>query len=241
MPQAVQGLGVSWCVLVLDGSIAEACQQTASAMADQLGLPLRYEHRPAAGIFAAMNEAVALAEGPLLAFMNAGDRYRPGGLTALVRHWLALGQPAAVFGQAWVWPAKPLRPWLTPDPAMRRLRRWLKVMVPCHQAFVFRSDFARAHPYSRESLVADRTVMRAALALAGEGAYLPEPVCDYDLSGLSSALPDRQELLHRLHDRHRSTRERLAELIKALLRLVLPGCYPRLMRSRALFWGWWCR
>lgn len=241
MPQAVLALEVSWCLLVLDGSNDEVCEQTASALANQLGLPLRYERRPAAGIFAAMNEAVALVEGQLLAFMNAGDRYRSGGLTALVRHWLAQGQPAAVFGQAWVCPAEPLRPWLTPDPAMRRLQFWLKVMVPCHQAFVFRSDFARAHPYPEESLVSDRTVMRAALALAGAGAYLPVPVCDYDLSGLSSALPDRQELLLRLNDRHRNTRERLAELIKAALRPVLPGCYPRLMRSRAVFWGWWCR
>lgn len=241
MPQAVIGLKMAWRVLVLDGSKSECCETTCRKLEAQFGLPLRHVRRPARGIYEAMNEAVVLAEGQLLAFMNAGDRYRPGGLTALVHHWWLQEQPVAVFGQAWVRPAKPWKPWLTPDPSMRRLDCWLKVMVPCHQAFLFRADFARAHPYPPGSLIADRSVIRAALALVGPEAYLRWPICEYDLSGLSSALPYGKELLQRLSDPQRSVKERFAELVKALVGFVLPGWYPWLMRSRAVFWGWWCR
>lgn len=244
LPEAVAGLPLSWELLVVDGSEGPVCALAAQRLAVALDLPLRLERRPARGIYAAMNEALVLAEGELLAFMHAGDRYRPGGLTALVRHWLAQGRPEAVFGQAWVIPPSAegaLQPWLTPDPVVRRPGRWLQAMVPCHQAFVFEAGFARAHPYAADSLVADRAVMRAALAAAGPGAYLPQPVCDYDLSGMSSTLPDGRELWRRLRDRRRSWLERGAEPLKALLRPGWAASYPRLMRWRSAAWGWCCR
>jgi hypothetical protein len=113
--------------------------------------------------------------------------------------------------------------------------------VPCHQAFVFEQGFARAHPYATGSLVADRLVMRAALAATGPGAYLRQPVCVYDLSGVSSTLPAPAELWRRLREPQRTGLERAAELAKALLRPLLAGGYPRLMRWRARLWAWCCR
>ena len=250
LPAAVVGLPCPWQVLVFDGSDDQACALVVRAQASALALPLRYVRRPARGIYAAMNDALALVDGALVAFMHAGDRYLPAGLTALVAHWQTLLQtgrplPGAVFGQAWVQPAPSsgAAPWLTPDPAMRRLQRWLRGMVPCHQAFVFERGFALAHPYATDSLVADRAVMRAALAATGPGAYLPQPVCVYDLSGVSSSLPRGPELWRRLREPQRTALERAAELGKALLRHLLAGSgrYPRLMRWRAQLWGRCCR
>ena len=153
LPAAVDGFTWPWQVLVFDGSVDDACAAVARTQAIALHLPLRYELRPARGIYAAMNEALALADGALVAFMHAGDCYLPAGITALVQHWQALVEPgsplpAAVFGQAWVQPSGTVPAWLTPDPAMGRLRRWLRGMVPCHQAFVFEREFALAHPYA---------------------------------------------------------------------------------------------
>ena len=245
LPAAAAGLAWPWQVLVLDGSDDEACAMVAQAHA--MDLPLRYEHRPARGIYAAMNDAMALAEGSLISFMNAGDRYLPGGLTALVAHWHTLLQPgrslpAAVFGQAWVQPcSNSAVGWITPDPAMRRLQRWLRVMVPCHQAFAFELGFARDNPYSTETLLADRVVMRAALALTGPAAYLRQQVCIYDLSGVSSCLPRSNELWLRLREPQLSGPERAAELVKALLQPLLAGGYPLLMRWRAWLWARCCR
>ena len=240
LPAAFQGNELSWELLVLDGSSGAECGQIAQEAAHRFALPLRLEQRPPRGIYAAMNEALQLSQGRLLAFMNAGDRYVSGGLTSLIQHWSHQGQPSAVFGQAWIQPAHGDKPWLTPDPAMRHLDRWLKAMVPCHQAFLFDGEFARHHPYARGSLISDRAVMRAALAAAGTGAYLPQPVCFFDLSGASSRLPDYQELGRRFQDPQRSWSERSAELIKWILGPLVGSRYPRLMRWRSMLWGRLC-
>jgi glycosyltransferase involved in cell wall biosynthesis len=248
MPAASVGLQMPLEILVLDGSEGTACAQVCIELANGLGLPLRYEHRKPEGIYLAMNEALELANGELVAFMHAGDLYLPGGLTDLINHWLALAEhavrPVAVFGQAWVQPitgAGSLRPWLTPPASIRHLRRWLGWMVPCHQAFVFEINFARAHPYGCRSLVADRAVMRIAIAQAGPACFLPRPVCVYGLDGVSSRLPTSEQLFRRLEEAGRTPAERLAELLKwALLRLGLAPHQSRLMRLRASLWGWIC-
>lgn len=247
LPAATAELDLPWEVLVFDGSNDRACALVAHAQADAMDLPLRYVHRQAHGIYAAMNDALALTDSSLIAFMHAGDRYVPDGLTALIVHWQTLLQPgqplpAAVFGQAWVQPSSCcITGWLTPDPAMRRLERWLLGMVPCHQAFVFERQFALTHPYTNEFILADRAVMRAALAITGSGAYLRQPVCIYDLSGASSCMPGFAELWRRLHEPQLTNPERAAELAKALLRPLLAGRYPQLMRWRAKLWARCCR
>jgi len=124
---------------------------------------------------------------------------------------------------------------------MTQLKRWLRGMVPCHQAFLFARDFARANPYAVDSLVADRAVMRAALAATGPDAYLRQPVCVYELTGVSSTLPSARELCRRLRDPQRTVLERVAELGKALLRPLIGAGYPLLMRCRSRLWGWCCR
>jgi hypothetical protein len=212
-------------------------------MAQSLKLPLRLERRPPRGIYAAMNEALSLVQGQLVGFMHAGDRYLPGGLTLLVEHWLEQGKPAAVFGQAWVQPIAPsawVRPWLTPPTVVIDLRRWLLWMVPCHQAFLFEVGFARSHPYATTSLVADRVVMRAALATCERRAYLRRPVCQYRLGGASSALPRWLELPARLLDSSRSWPERGVELPKACVGAWFSPLYPLMMRWRALLWASFC-
>lgn len=247
MAEGARGLSLAWELLVLDGSDDSSCARVADRLALKLGLPLRYVQRPAKGIYAAMNEALGLASGDLLSFMNAGDRYLPGGLTALVKHWLKHSggvQPlTAVFGQALVQPTGRsawVQPWLTPPAEVRDLRLWLRLMVPCHQAFIFETRFARSHPYKRRSLVADRSVMRAALGAAPERAYLAEPVCVYDLSGASSALPRWRDLPERWADGSRSWLGWLTELIKAAMGVNFVSCYPLIMKWRSMIWALIC-
>ena len=247
MVEGVRGLPIDWELLVLDGSGDSACESVARRLGSRLALPVRYERRAAEGIYRAMNQALLLARGELLTFMHAGDRYLSGGLTALVEHWLSQSRGAdplaAVFGQALVQPAGRsawVQPWLTPPRAVRDLRLWLRLMVPCHQAFLFEAGFARRHPYATSSLVADRLVMREALAARPEGAYLARPVCVYDLSGASSVLPRWRDLPSRWADHSRSRLGRLAEIIKVCLGMGLASCYPQLMRWRALAWAWFC-
>ena len=182
-------------VLVVDGSTTPDCRVQVETMPQRQGrLQLSWHPLRPRGVYDAMNRGLTLARGEWIAFMNAGDVYESHGLALLWRHaqdqLLRLGpeRAVAVFGQAWVDPISgSARPWLTPDPSMTRLRRWLRFMVPCHQAFLFAACFARHHPYDlRAGITADRSVMRAALSRAGEGSYLPVPVCRFRLGGQSS-------------------------------------------------------
>lgn len=247
LPGAMEGLNQPWELLVLDGSDGMECGQVAMGLATTHHLPLQYEWRIAQGIYAAMNEALDLANGELVAFMHAGDRYLPRALALLVNHWLALGRPAAVFGQAWIQPKTSpnqsfsVRPWLSPPPAVE-LQRWLSRMVPCHQAFVFAINFARTHRYGTNSLLSDRKVMREAIQQAGVTCFLPIPVCEYSLEGASSQLPTTRAMVQRIKEPGRTTSERVVEPLKWALRgLGLSSLQPRWMRTHALLWGWLCR
>jgi glycosyltransferase involved in cell wall biosynthesis len=229
---AGQVLPPDWRVelLLIDGSATVACQEVLhrwQPRMERTGMTVRHHRHAPRGIYDALNAGLALSSGAWLQVLTAGDRYADAtSLARLLRHAHALAEerrgapPAAVFGQAWVDPpaGSGVPPWLTPDPAVVRLDCWLRRMVPCHQAFLFRGDFARAHPYeARLGVTADRPVMRAAIRAAGPGAYLRQPVCHFRLGGVSS-------------------RQGMA---KALLR-PWPELTIRLMRRQARWMGWLC-
>ncbi|MCP9917452.1 glycosyltransferase [Cyanobium sp. ATX 6F1] len=233
-------------VIVVDGSESLGCFHETERHRPQLaqqGWQMRWMERPARGIYDALNAALTLARGRWLQVLPAGDLYADDrSLERLLAHGrrrLDAGRPpAAVFGQAWVEvPGRPLR-WLTPDSRVRSMTAWLGRMVPCHQAFLFDGDWARAHPYPADSSIyGDRPVMRAALAASGSEAYLAEPVCRFRLGGVSSGLPGGRELLRRWRDPALGRSGRVNEAIKALVR-PLAGGYPHLMRARAAWMGW---
>ena len=223
VPRAVAGRSVQLEVLVVDGSLGRECERLVEHLAlGSGGPPVRWCRLPPRGVYDAMNHALDMVRGDWLAFMNAGDVYEDDGLALLCAHAEQLlatnGREGAVavFGQAWVDPPPGTTPpWLTPDPAMVHLNRWLRSMVPCHQAFLFSIDFARCHPYPVAGApLADREVMRRAVRLAGPSCYLPRPVCRFRLGGLSS----------------RNGWKRWFS--------PWPGLLPRLMRRRA---SWWAR
>lgn len=229
---AEQVLPPGWRVelLLIDGSATAVCRMVLRRWQRRLeraAVAVRHHPRTPRGIYDALNAGLALASGDWLHVLTAGDRYADAtSLARLLRHALALtaargGEPpAAVFGQAWVDPPAGSRvpPWLTPDPAVVRLDRWLRRMVPCHQAFLFQGNFARSHLYKgHRGVTADRPVMRAAIRAGGQGAYLRQPVCRFRLGGVSS----RQGAL------------------KALLR-PWPELTIRLMRLQASWMGRLC-
>jgi len=238
-------------VIVVDGSASTACRRVAELrrpILQRQGWRLRWIAQPAGGVYGAINAALSCSQGRWLQVMTAGDLHADArSLSHLLSHAQRIERqrgrpPAAVFGQAWVEdPASSLR-WLTPDPRVRSISAWLRRMVPCHQSLLFAGEWARQHPYPSQSTVfGDRQVMRAALAASGAEAYLATPVCRFRLGGLSSGLPDRQQLRQRLADPCRSAAEGRRERIKALLRPLLPsGGYPQLMRLRAAWLGWRC-
>lgn len=235
-------------VLVVDGSADGACAAVVNRCRAGAAWELRYRPEPPRGPYAAMNAALPLARKRWLLFLNSGDafasRQSVAALMEQAESLAAGGQPpAAVFGQAWIEPTgDPAveRRWLSPDPGVHRIERWLQHMAPCHQAVLFERRWAQQHPYLPQgSLCADRVVIRQALVVTGPKAYRPEPVCRFRLDGISSALPDRAELRRRWADPCRRPLEKVGEVGKLLLRPI-GSHYPRLMRWRARWMGWLC-
>lgn len=233
-------------VLVIDGSDNACCEQALKGIRHRGKLVYRRE--PPAGPYTAMNAALAIIETPWLQFLHSGDMFvGPFSVAALLDHAQRLevrtGRvPAAVFGQTWMEAPAPLKQrWLSPDPQVQHLLRWLRHMVPCHQSVLFATSWAQQHPYNtRSHICADRPVVRLALALSGEQSYLPLPICRYRLDGLSSQLPTWRELQRRWREPDRSPLERLAELGKFILRPLGPH-YVLLMQIRARSIGWLCQ
>ena len=203
---------------------------------------------PPQGVYQAMNLAISLAIGEHLIFMNAGDVFYDD--TSLDRLVLAAeacclvkgAKPRLVFGRAWIVPESGRGPrWLVPDPSVRRIDRWLRYFLPNHQTVLVEREWASANPFRLDAPhSADRAWLRQALAPPATYVYLPEPVTVFRLGGLSSGLPDWGTLQLRLREPSRSRWEKVAEVLKYLLRPATPW-YPQLMRFKSAAVGLLCR
>lgn len=230
-------------ILIVDGSDDYRCRRAVQTLKNEF--KVLYQRDSAAGAYAAMNAALFNITTRWVHFLHSGDLFfNACSLALLVNRAEQLSQrtgqqPAAVFGQAWIEAPAPSRwRWLSPDPQMRRLHLWLRHMVPCHQAMLFCTSWAQSHPYdTRNTICADRPVMRQALASSTADVYVPQPICRFRLDGLSSQLPDWDELQRRWREPARHPQERLAELGKFLLR-PLGRHYTVLMLIRSRVIGW---
>lgn len=209
---------------------------------------LQYQFPPQ-GVYPAMNLAVSVASGDYLIFMNAGDAFYDDTsldrlFSAAEAHCLEWGvMPRVVFGQALIVPEHggggPR--WLVPDPSVRRIGRWLRCFLPNHQSVLVDRDWARDHPFRLDAPhSADRAWLRDALAPPATFVYLPQPVAVFHLGGLSSRLPNLRILRLRLSEPSRTSWEKLAELIKYVIR-PFAGSYPAIMRFKSAFFGLLCR
>jgi len=229
-------------VIVVDSST----QPTSTAeLQEILGDRLCLKHlqdRPARGVYPAMNLGLQASSGQIVHFLNAGDSwFDPTAQAAALQAWQAAPTtPRALVGQALICPLPPCRtrPWLVPDPAIHSFQRWLRHYVPNHQSLMVDGDWARRHPLASDAPhSADRDWMRLALADPTRVVYLPRPLVRFQLGGLSSRLPDWPTLRLRLREPSRSHVQKLAEIVKFLLR-PLEAHYPALMALRSRCIGW---
>lgn len=199
--------------------------------------------RPARGVYPAMNRGLQSSTGGLVQFLNAGDCwFDPESQSRAVQSWGgARPSPIALFGQALINPVSPSKvaPWLVPDPAVTSIRRWLRHYVPNHQSLLVDGAWARRHPFVVDApQSADRLWMGQALADMTRVVYLPRPLVRFQLGGLSSRLPDWPTLCLRMREPSRTPVQKLAEVLKFLLR-PFERHYPALMALRSRLVGLW--
>lgn len=199
--------------------------------------------RPARGVYPAMNTGLQASTGALVQFLNAGDRwFGTQSQARALQAWCgARPSPIVLFGQALITPVSPSRvpPWLVPDPAVTSIRRWLRYYVPNHQSLLVDGDWARRHPFVVDvPQSADRLWMGHAMADMTRVVYLPRPLVRFQLGGLSSRLPDWPTLCLRLREPSRTPVQKVAEVLKFLLR-PCERHYPALMALRSRLVGLW--
>ena len=234
--------------LVVDGSESDYCESVAWKWRKEFytngtGVLTHRKLMPQ-GIYHAANSALGMCEGSLISYMNAGDWYLPCGLQMLLEHWkktssVLCSRAACVFGQARVIP-QAVKPWQTPTKEVRNIERWMRIMNPCHQAFLFDRRFAVLNPYSERTLLADRGVMRRAFAHAGPWSYLREEVCAFALGGESSRIDDIDTLIRRLQEDERSPTQKMAEVAKFAISRASYRGLEESMRLKAILVGLCC-
>lgn len=106
---------------------------------------------PDEGLYDAMNKAIDMASGDYILFLNAGDRlHSPDTLSKIAAAAAAGdGRPAVIYGDTHIVDGEGRfvrRRRLTP-PERLTWRSFRHGMLVCHQAFLARTDLAKANPY----------------------------------------------------------------------------------------------
>ena len=167
--------------VVVDGGSTDGTVELLEAHGDALDL---WISEPDNGIYDAMNKGIALAEGDLVAMLNAGDRYFEGALAAVAETFRA-GDPEAIyFGDALVhYTDLDLVLHARAEPAALTHRA-----AVCHQAvFVPLAVHAAGGLYDPGYRLASDYAFLAGESFAGRAFHdLARPVVVYRNDGLSS-------------------------------------------------------
>ncbi len=192
------------------------------------------------GLAHRLNELAALAEAPLLARMDADDLMHPERLSRQVAYLDAHPDCDALGAGAFTMDADGAlhgQRWTDPPPATvaEVLRRELFV----HPTVVFRTAFARAHPYDPGYPRAEDLALWCAIRPTARLAVLPEPLLFYreplrpDLAAYATTAASRRKLLADLGDRV-PTPLRLALTAKAFATVAAYRAAARLGLTGAL-------
>lgn len=141
------------------------------------------------GIYDAMNQALAIAKGDYVIFLNAGDKFHsPDTLQHFADAILANDYPGIVYGQTDLVDNQGLRlgPRHLVAPPVLTLESFKDGMVVCHQAFAalrrFTPFYNLDYKYS-----ADYEWCIQCLQHSRHNVYLPEVVVDYLSEGVTTA------------------------------------------------------
>jgi len=171
--------------VVADGRSSDATLAIVRANEPRFGGRLSIASEPDAGLYDAMNRALARASGDYVEFLGADDRLLPGALSAVGRV-LDADEPAdIVCGRTHVFSAT--ASW--DEPPRRVLRRGMLARVPAsHQAtFVRREAIAAVGGFDlRFGIAADYDLYLRLIEAGCSEVYIDETLAEFRLGGVSS-------------------------------------------------------
>jgi glycosyltransferase involved in cell wall biosynthesis len=198
--------GVEFEYLVKDG----ASQDDTLSRLRALGVE-QIISRPDAGIYDAMNQALALCSGQYVCFMNAGDTFAgPETLAKVAAQLQRLDEPEFAYGDI---RSMVRHPYIRPEDQQggrlirypERLGRfWLYRKMICHQAWFVRRELYAAQGYDTSyRILADYLyLLELILRRRVRYAHLPEVVAVFDADGLSTRrTPELRAERRRIHAR----------------------------------------
>jgi glycosyltransferase involved in cell wall biosynthesis len=157
------------------------------------------------GLAARLNELAALADTPLLARMDADDLMHPGRLARQVAWFEAHPDTDALGTGIWCMDADgALHGRRCSDPLPATVAEVLRRELFAHPTVVFRSEFARAHPYDPRYPRAEDLALWCAIRPTARLAVIPEPLLFYreplrpDLEAYAATARSRRRLIRDL-------------------------------------------
>jgi len=149
---------------------------------------------PPSGIYPAMNYALNLSQSDSLIFMNSGDAFYSSAslcelATAFYSEMSRNASLSCAFGRTMFEAYNSRMCWINPYVSFNCIKSWLKFYYPCHQSVIFKTSWAKAHPYDPSvGIAADSKVICAAIANSSY-LYVPKCVSVFRLNGISSRSP----------------------------------------------------
>ena len=169
------------------------------------------------GIYDAMNQAVEVARGDYLIFMNCGDRFYSPGVLKEIADGIGEEMGPVYYGNCYNRPTGQVRAYPRTITRMTCYRTMI-----CHQAMVYRADVLRQHPYDCSyRIIADRELLWYLVCEKGlSPRYLDTVIADYKGGGESTKsehIQRNREDQKRLEERYFPRGERLKyKLLMAL-------------------------
>lgn len=217
-------------IVVVDGSADRAAVPAAIARA---GLDARYHWSQPRGVYPAMNEGLAAAQGRYVYFLNAGDRLADSHVLADLGPLLA-GAPAWIVGRVrFLSQDGTLLPAPDWDYAAERRRLFARGRFPAHQGVVLASDSLRSRGGFDESyrVAADYAAILG-FAAAGDPVVWSRTIAEFRVGGLSTAM--WKEALAEFH------RARRTVLLPTGTDAIVERCdTARMVTATGLYRGLW--
>lgn len=203
-------------VIILDSSAPAESAALAGMVEVGLGhAAVVYEWREPAGIYPAMNEALKLASGDYILYLNAGDELFDVGTLKRLRSALAAGGPEWAFGPVEIIEAGGLRV-ITPswDYAAEKRALFSRGHFPAHQGTVVRRDLlTRVGGFDSSYRISADYACFLRLSLSSDPLVLPFVLARFHEGGVSTT-----EWQESFREFHRSRREILRPRGVAALR-----------------------
>lgn len=176
--------------IIIDGGSTDGTCDIVGGYEDRFAGRLSWVSEPDAGIYDAMNKAIARTTGAFIVFLGADDLLVEGSLAAMTAAVIASAEADLVFGDAYMADPSGGRRLQRASARPRLIAGVPRAMPVCHQACAFSARaYGSLGGFDTSFRIAGDYEFYLRFYEAGmQSRRIPAPVVEYSLGGLSSRL-----------------------------------------------------